>query len=210
MRRGGEGEGEEAKDEENSLRNLHRLQDDRCEFKKLWRKELTFDQHWSGLMTDVILKLKTNWLLTNTDQGCGKCSTCLKDYPHLCAARRCSEPIFTEIAERVNPIHIGFIHLQLICLLWQPKSESRSSGSIGRRCQECDGCKADPCGTCNACLKTPDLCKARECTNRLVRGQKNLHGVAPIVQNHQESSVKKGHNPRRYKRCNECDGCKVE
>jgi len=123
--------------------------------------------------------------------GCGKCSTCLKDYPHLCAARRCSEPIFTEIAER-------------------PKSESRSSGSIGRRCQECEGCKADPCGTCNACLKTPDLCKARECTNRLVRGQKNLHGVAPIVQNHQESSVKKGHNPRRYKRCNECDGCKME
>jgi len=123
--------------------------------------------------------------------GCGKCSTCLKDYPHLCAARRCSEPIFTEVVER-------------------PRGESQSSASKGRRCQECDGCKADPCGQCNACQKTPDLCKERECTNRLVRGQKNLHGVAPIVQNHQESSIKKGHNPRRYKRCNECDGCKME
>ena len=93
--------------------------------------------------------------------------------------------------------------------LIQPRGESQSSASKGRRCQECDGCKADPCGQCNACQKTPDLCKERECTNRLVRGQKNLHGVAPIVQNHQESSIKKGHNPRRYKRCNECDGCKV-
>merc|ERR1712012_1362646 len=56
--------------------------------------------------------------------GCGKCSTCLKDYPHLCAARRCSEPIFTEVVER-------------------PRGESQSSASKGRRCQECDGCKAD-------------------------------------------------------------------
>lgn len=128
--------------------------------------------------------------------GCGKCATCLKNYPHLCPGRRCTNPIITEVVEKEKnedqPGHGATV----------------PTAPRGRRCQECDGCKADPCGTCNACEKTPDNCKARECTNRIVRGA-NRAGPPPIVQNKKITTSKKGSNPRRYKRCGVCEGCKV-
>ena len=122
--------------------------------------------------------------------GCGQCPTCLKGFMHLCRARHCKDPVETEVIPRGE------------------RQEFKPSEARGRRCNECDGCKADPCGSCNACEKTPDLCKERECTNRVVRG-KHKYGTAPIVQNKDSGSIKKGSNPRRYKRCGQCDGCKV-
>ena len=65
-----------------------------------------------------------NWLIY-LHQGCGKCSTCLKDYPHLCAARRCSEPIFTEIVEKVSS-SFGGIYLQLDFLFHSPRLSHRA------------------------------------------------------------------------------------
>ena len=52
------------------------------------------------------------------------------------------------------------------------------------------------------------LFQARECTNRIVRGA-NRGGPPPIVQNKKITTSKKGSNPRRYKRCGVCEGCKV-
>ena len=80
--------------------------------------------HW---MQDDRRKFRNsmmNWLIY-LHQGCGKCSTCLKDYPHLCAARRCSEPIFTEIVEKVSS-SFGGIYLQLDFLFHSPRLSHRA------------------------------------------------------------------------------------
>ena len=82
---------------------MHWMQDDRRKFRN---------------------SMMINWLLY-LYQGCGKCSTCLKDYPHLCAARRCSEPIFTEIVEKVSSSFV-LICLQLDFLFHSPRVSPRA------------------------------------------------------------------------------------
>ena len=82
---------------------MHWMQDDRRKFRN---------------------SMMMNWLIY-LHQGCGKCSTCLKDYPHLCAARRCSEPIFTEIVEKVSSSFV-LICLQLDFLFHSPRESHRA------------------------------------------------------------------------------------
>ena len=119
--------------------------------------------------------------------SCGDCLTCQKGYPQLCRAKHCKNPIKSEVDTPKKP------KMKRI------------------RCGECTGCMSDPCGLCAVCQKTPQLCKTRWCTNATMREVVKREKLprTPGMKQQSSSKYQKGCNPRRYKRCGECNGCKA-
>jgi len=120
--------------------------------------------------------------------ACGECGSCQKGYSQLCRAIHCKNPIKSENNEPKKP------KMKRI------------------RCGECTGCMSDPCGLCATCQKAPHLCKTRWCTNATMREvvkRERIPRTPGMKQKSSSSKYQKGCNPRRYKRCGECNGCKA-
>jgi len=117
---------------------------------------------------------------------CGECLTCQKGYPQLCRAKHCTNPIISE------------------------KDTVKKPKMKRIRCGECTGCMSDPCGLCAICQKSPQLCKSKYCTNATLREVVKREKTPRTPSSKTKSVYQKGNNPRRFKKCGECNGCRME
>eukprot|EP00090_Calanus_glacialis_P005912 TRINITY_DN14623_c0_g1_i1.p1 TRINITY_DN14623_c0_g1~~TRINITY_DN14623_c0_g1_i1.p1 ORF type:complete len:1245 (-),score=218.85 TRINITY_DN14623_c0_g1_i1:73-3807(-) len=117
---------------------------------------------------------------------CGDCVICQKGHPQLCRAKHCKNPIKSE-------------------------NETPKGPKMKRiRCGECTGCMSDPCGLCSICQKAPQLCKTKRCTNATMREVVKREKIPRTPGSGKSKSTwVKGSNPRRFKRCGDCKGCKM-
>ena len=120
---------------------------------------------------------------------CGTCGHCTKNYPNLCPFRKCQ-------------------NLALVDKMYDMSSKEKDHPKKTKmkiktkRCMECPGCKASPCGECGTCQKNyPNLCRSTRCqklTAQVVDTERST-----ILQ----KKTGKSKSTKRQKMCRECDEC---